>query len=70
MSELEEKVKQKQAEKETLQREIDEGRAILDGTDVDVESRRKLVEEYTQMKHRYTNRWNYLLKTHLGGKNH
>ena len=38
------------AEKETLQREIDEGRAILDGVDVDVESRRKIMEEYAQMK--------------------
>ena len=42
--------RQKQAEKETLQRKIDEGRAILDGVDEDVESRRKLVEEYAQMK--------------------
>ncbi len=50
LSELEEKVRQKQAEKEALQREIDDGRAILDGVDVDVESRRKLVEEYAQMK--------------------
>ena len=38
------------AEKETLQKEIDEGRAILDGVDVDVESRRKLVEGYAQIK--------------------
>ncbi|MGC2571943.1 MAG: hypothetical protein WA364_10575 [Candidatus Nitrosopolaris sp.] len=38
-----------QAEKEALRREIDERRAILDGTTVDVQSRRKLVEEY-QMK--------------------
>ena len=44
LNELEEKVKQKQAKKETLQREIDERRAILDGVDVDVESRRKVME--------------------------
>ena len=50
LSELEETVRQKQAEKEALQREIDDGRAILDGVDVDVESRRKLVEGYAQMK--------------------
>jgi len=37
-------------EKETLLREIDEGRAILDGVAVDVESRRELMEEYAQMK--------------------
>jgi hypothetical protein len=37
-------------EKETLQREIDEGGAILDGVDADVESRRKIMEEYAQMK--------------------
>lgn len=47
--ELEERVRQKQAEKEALQREIDEGRAILDGVDENVESRRKLLEEYAQM---------------------
>jgi hypothetical protein len=34
---------------ETLQREIDEKRAILDGVDEDVESRRKIME-YAQMK--------------------
>ena len=38
------------AEKESLQREIDDGRAILDGVDENVESRRKLVEEYAQMR--------------------
>lgn len=43
LSELEEQVRQKQAE-------IDELRAILDVVDVDVESRRKLMEEYAQMK--------------------
>ena len=37
------------AEKETLQRDIEEGRAILDGVYEDVESRSKLVEEYAQM---------------------
>ena len=50
LSELEEKVKQKQVEEEMLQRDIDEKRAILDGVDVDVESRRKIMEEYAQMK--------------------
>jgi hypothetical protein len=38
------------AEKEMLQRAIDEGRAILDGVLEDVESRRKIMEEYAQMK--------------------
>ena len=38
------------AEKETLQKEIDDKHAILDGVDEDVESRRKLLEEYAQMK--------------------
>jgi hypothetical protein len=38
------------AEKETLQREIDEGRTILEGVDDDLESRTKLLEEYAQMK--------------------
>jgi predicted nucleic acid-binding Zn-ribbon protein len=50
LEELEEHVKALKTEKETLQREIDEGRAILDGVDVDVESRRKIMEEYAQMK--------------------
>ncbi|MGA9155015.1 MAG: hypothetical protein WBZ36_30900 [Candidatus Nitrosopolaris sp.] len=50
VEELEEHVKALMAERETLQREIDEGRAILDGVDVDVESRRKIMEEYAQMK--------------------
>jgi hypothetical protein len=50
LEKLEEHVKALMTEKETLQREIDEGRAILDGVDVDVESRRKLLEEYAQMK--------------------
>jgi hypothetical protein len=39
-------VKALMVEKETLQREIDEGRAILDAVYEGVESRRKLVEEY------------------------
>jgi hypothetical protein len=43
-------VKTLMAEKETLQREIDEKRAILDGVDEDVESRTKLLEECAQMK--------------------
>ena len=50
LEKLEEHVKALKTEKETLQREIDEGRAILDGVYGDVESRRKLVEEYAQMK--------------------
>jgi transcriptional regulator with XRE-family HTH domain len=37
LEKLEEHVKALMAEKETLQREIDEGRAILDGVDEDVE---------------------------------
>ena len=50
LEKLEEHVKALMAEKETLQREIDEGRAILDGVDEDVESRTKLLENYAQMK--------------------
>ncbi|MGC2681585.1 MAG: hypothetical protein WA323_06925, partial [Candidatus Nitrosopolaris sp.] len=50
LEKLEEHVKELMAEKETLQREIDEKRAILDGVDEDVESRTKLLEEYAQMK--------------------
>ncbi len=50
LEKLEEHVRVLKTEKETLQREIDDGRTILDGVDVDVESRRKLVEEYAQMK--------------------
>jgi hypothetical protein len=47
---LEEHVKALMVEKENLQREIDERRAIFDGVHVDAEGRRKLVEEYAQMK--------------------
>jgi hypothetical protein len=50
LEELKDHVEALMAEKETLQREIDEGRAILEGVDVDVESRRKIMEEYAQMK--------------------
>jgi len=50
LEKLENHVKALMAEKETLQREIDEGRAILDGVHEDGESRRKLLEEYAQMK--------------------
>ena len=50
LEKLEDHVKGLIAEKETLQREIDEGRAILADVDVDVESRRKLVKDYAQMK--------------------
>jgi hypothetical protein len=38
------------AEEEMLQREIDGERAILDDVHVDAEARRKLVEEYAEMK--------------------
>ena len=50
LEKLEEHVKALLTEKETLQRALDEGRAILDGVDKDVESRTKLLEEYAQMK--------------------
>ena len=50
LEKLEEHVSALKSEKETLQREIEEKRAILDGVYADVESRRKLVEEYAQMK--------------------
>jgi len=50
LGQLEEQVKALMAEKETLQKEIDEKRANLADFDVDVESRRKIVEEYAQMK--------------------
>ncbi|MGB6530416.1 MAG: hypothetical protein WBF33_20110 [Candidatus Nitrosopolaris sp.] len=50
LEKLEEHVRVLKAEKETLQREVDEGRAILDGVDEDVESRTKLLEGYAQMK--------------------
>jgi septal ring factor EnvC (AmiA/AmiB activator) len=50
LEKLEEHVKTLMAEMETLQREIDDGRAILDSVDGDVESRTKLLEEYAQMK--------------------
>src|SRR5215469_498615 len=50
LEKLEEHVNTLKSEKETLQREIDENRAILDDVYEDVESRRKLVEEYAQMR--------------------
>jgi regulator of replication initiation timing len=50
LEKLEEHVKALMAEKEMLEREIDEGRAILDDVDEHVESRKKVVEEYAQMK--------------------
>jgi hypothetical protein len=50
LEKLEEHVKTLVAEEEMLQREIDEGRAILDGVLEDVESRTKIMEEYAQMK--------------------
>ncbi|MGA8082615.1 MAG: hypothetical protein WB988_12200 [Candidatus Nitrosopolaris sp.] len=50
LEKLEEHVKALIAEKETLQREIDEKRAILNVVDEDVERRTKLLEEYAQMK--------------------
>ena len=50
LEKLEDHVKALMAEKEMLQREIDEGRGILNGVDEDVESRTELLEEYAQMK--------------------
>jgi transposase-like protein len=50
LEKLENHVKALMAEKETLQREIDEERVIFDGVHVDAEDRRKIVEEYAQMK--------------------
>ena len=50
LEKLEEHVNVLKSEKEKLQREIDEKRATLDGVYADVESRRKLVEEYAQMR--------------------
>jgi chromosome segregation ATPase len=50
LEKLEDHIEMLVAEKETLQREIDERRAYLDSVDVDVESRRKVMEEYAQMK--------------------
>lgn len=47
---LEEHVKTLMAEKETLQRDIDEERVIFDDVHVDAEGRRKIMEEYAQMK--------------------
>jgi hypothetical protein len=44
--ELEEYIKQKQAEKETLQHEIDEARVIIDSVNVD----RQTIEEYKDLK--------------------
>jgi hypothetical protein len=44
--ELEEYIKQKQAEKETLQHEIDEARAVIDSVNVD----RQTIEEYEELK--------------------
>jgi hypothetical protein len=50
LEKLEDHVNALKSEKETLQREIDEKRAILDGVLEDVESRTKIMEEYAQMK--------------------
>src|SRR5215469_14686368 len=50
LEKLGEHVKALMSEKETLQREIDEGRAMLDGVLEDVESRMELLEKYAQMK--------------------
>jgi hypothetical protein len=44
--ELEEYIKQKQAEKETLQHEIDEAHAVIDSVSVD----RRSIEEYKELK--------------------
>ncbi|HXP49209.1 MAG TPA: hypothetical protein VN922_04600 [Bacteroidia bacterium] len=50
LEKLEDHVKALITEKETLRREIDEGRTTLDGVYRDVETRRNIVEEYVQMK--------------------
>jgi hypothetical protein len=50
LEKLEEHVKSLMAQKETLQREIDEECAIFDGVHEDAEGRRKIMEEYAQMK--------------------
>ena len=50
LEKLEDHVKALKAEKEMLEREIDEGRAILDVVHEDVGNRRKIMEEYAQMK--------------------
>jgi hypothetical protein len=50
LEKLEDHVKSLMAEKETLERDIDEKRAILDGVLEDVESRTKIMEEYAQQR--------------------
>src|SRR5215467_1755646 len=50
LEKLEDHVKSLMAEKETLERDIDEKRAILDSVLEDVESRTKIMEEYALMK--------------------
>jgi hypothetical protein len=50
LEKLDDYVKTLMAKKQTLQREIDEGHAILDGVDVAVERRRKIMEECVQIK--------------------
>ena len=46
LDELEEHIKLKQAEKETLQHEIDEARAIIDSVNVD----RQTIEDYVELR--------------------
>lgn len=46
LEELEEHIKQKQAEKETVLREIDEARAIIDSVNVD----RQIIEDYRELR--------------------
>jgi transcriptional regulator with XRE-family HTH domain len=50
LEKLEQHVKALMTEEETLQREIDEERAIFDDVHVDAEGRRKIMEEYAQMR--------------------
>jgi transposase-like protein len=50
LEKLEEHVIQLIAKKETLEREIEEERTIFDGVHADAEGRKKLLEEYAQMK--------------------
>ena len=46
LEQLEEHIKQKQAEKETLLREIDEARAVIDSVNVD----RQIIEDFKELK--------------------
>jgi hypothetical protein len=46
LEELEEHIKQRQVEKDTLQHEIDEARAIIDSINID----RQTIEDYKELK--------------------